>query len=610
MAYLVFHRSPTWQDYYSLDKDEMIVGRDGSCDIVLADAGVSRRHARLFQTEGSWWVADLDTKNGTSVDGERIGQTRLAFGQAIDFGGVAARFLEHCPDGSVADEVQETFVVDRRAIDGQPSRLRLLYRLAEAAGEPEDEAGFAQRVLVLIGGELVCENVYLGLTEADVRFATRGYFHSDGKNTTPFLLSRTILNKVLRERRCLLVRDVARESDLKGHRSVIDANVRSVLCAPLLAAGHVVGVLYADTRHRLRTFTDEDAAFLSTVGCVLGAFFHSTRTVIELRRRNRDLQSRLAGEELIGSSLRMVEVRETIRKYATRGDAHVLLLGENGTGKEIAARLIHRQSARVDKPFLAINCAAVPRDLFENELFGHARGAFSSANADKRGLFALAEGGVLFLDEIGEMPLELQTKLLRVVETKTFCPLGSEKMQQADVRIVAATNCDLAVAVAEGRFRQDLYQRLHVLALTLPPLRERIEDLPELCEHFLAGLRHEVATRVTGFSPAAIELMKQYPWPGNVRELRTVIQHALYMCEEDLIEPDHLARIARAPESGDEANSEWPAVPGSFAEQVEQLEKNLIEAALERYHGNRTHAAAELGLVRKTLLAKIKKYNL
>ena len=292
----------------------------------------------------------------------------------------------------------------------------------------------------------------------------------------------------------------------------------------------------------------------------------------------------------------------TIAKQAAASSVTVLLLGETGTGKEVVARAIHRWSPRSTKPFVAVNCAAFPEHLLENELFGHEKGAFTGAAKREPGKIEIAEGGTLFLDEIGDMPLTMQSHLLRVLNDRTFYRVGGTQEVRADVRFIAATNKDLHQAIRQGTFREDLYFRLAVLTVTLPPLRERLDDLPVLAEHFLTQPGKFGLSRRCLLSDSALQALQSYPWPGNVRELENVLTRAMVLCPGDTIGPEHLALTTLTPTTSQAANTN--IVCFSYHKSMDAYSQRLIEEALRKNGWNQTKAAAELGLQR-TYLTKL-----
>jgi two-component system response regulator AtoC len=330
-----------------------------------------------------------------------------------------------------------------------------------------------------------------------------------------------------------------------------------------------------------------------------------------LRRENRALkeqiQSRAEFESMLGKSPRMLEIFKTIAKIADYKTT-VLVTGESGTGKELVARAIHARSGRKGGPFVAVNCGAIPESLLESELFGHKKGAFTDANADRRGLFEEADGGTLFLDEIGELPLPLQVKLLRVLQEESIRRLGDTKDTKVDVRIVAATHRDLAAEAKAGRFREDLFYRINVLAIAVPALRERKEDLPLLIDHFLAKNNARLGTRIRGVSHEARRVLLEYPWPGNVRELENTIERAMVLCEGDVLEVVDLPERVR--DALDPVQVQLASGELSIKKTMHAVEQILIRRALQKTRGNRTRAAELLELSHRALLYKLKDYGI
>ncbi|MBU5615264.1 sigma-54-dependent transcriptional regulator [Geomonas azotofigens] len=353
----------------------------------------------------------------------------------------------------------------------------------------------------------------------------------------------------------------------------------------------------------------------------LGAFHYLTKpfnreelklTVLKglqlqgLSEENRLLKEELSGrsefKSIVGTSRAMEGVFSVVRKVADT-EATVLITGESGTGKELVARAIHSGSSRRGAPFVAVNCAAIPKDLLESELFGHVKGAFTGAIRDKEGKFQLADGGTIFLDEVGDLPIELQPKLLRVLQERVVEPVGGTSLQKIDLRVVAATNADLERWIAEGKFREDLYYRLSVIPIQLPPLRERVEDVPLLIRYFCGKFRAEGVS----FTKEALQRLKEYAWPGNVRELENTVERLLIMREGDQIGVDELpAKISAAAPAPEGGVLRLPA--GGYS--LEQLEMEVVLEALNRCDWNQTAAARFLRIPRHTLIYRMEKYNI
>ncbi len=326
--------------------------------------------------------------------------------------------------------------------------------------------------------------------------------------------------------------------------------------------------------------------------------------------------ARLSGPRLLGRSAVMEQLREMIGRVA-RSQAPVHIWGESGTGKELVARMIHETGARRGAPFVAVNCGAIPTELMESELFGHRRGAFTGAVADKQGLIQSAEGGTLFLDEVADLPLHMQVKLLRVVQEKTVRPVGEAREQAVDVRILSATHKNLAELVGQGQFREDLYYRINVIEIRVPPLRERADDIGEIAESILGRLARRAGQEAASLTPEAIESLRDYPFPGNVRELENVLERALTLSGGRSIGPDSIRlRAANRPPGAEPGREEPLAAPaaaigtGALGSQLENLERDAIVKALEKTRYNKTAAAKLLGMSFRALRYRIKKLGI
>src|SRR5437762_266706 len=329
--------------------------------------------------------------------------------------------------------------------------------------------------------------------------------------------------------------------------------------------------------------------------------------VAEAANMRRQLSTRAEYFNIIGSSKQMQTIYETIESVA-KSDANVLIVGESGTGKELIANAIHYNSLRAKKPFIKVNCSALPKELIESELFGHTKGAFTGAHADKEGLVQHAAGGSLLLDEIGEMPVELQPKLLRVLQERSYRKIGSEKTYPVDFRLITSTNRLPADAIRDGALRDDLFYRISTITLHVPPLRERNEDLQLLAEHFLALYAQKYQRQITGLSPAAYQHLFAHTWPGNVRELQNMMERAVLLAKGDQIEPADLSISNGGPVAeGASANVSWSVPPHMT---LEEMEKSLIESTLKRTGGNKQAAANLLGIYRPRLYSKIRRYNI
>ncbi|MHC1789413.1 sigma 54-interacting transcriptional regulator [Solidesulfovibrio sp.] len=389
----------------------------------------------------------------------------------------------------------------------------------------------------------------------------------------------------------------------------------SFIGVPIILHGQPLGVLNVDRLFGDEVDFEEDEAFLTVVATLIAQFMSLNQKyeakVEVLKRENVSLKYKLSQESrglyIVGKSLAMQDVQRQIEKVApTR--ATVLLLGESGTGKTLIGRIIHDLSERKDYPFIKVNCASIPENLLESELFGYERGAFTGADQTKPGRFEEANKGTIFLDEIGELPLGLQAKLLRVLQDKEFERLGSNKTRQVDVRILAATNKDLATLAETGAFRPDLYYRLNVFPLQTPPLRERKEDIQSLIIHFLAKVSKEYGRKLT-FSTEALAVLKEYDWPGNVREMENLVERLVILAENERIDADLIRPYLTIPSREEYYESDR----GGEAEgspSLKSLEKSVIIDALRRHGGIQHKAARELGITPRQMGYRVKKFNL
>jgi Nif-specific regulatory protein len=373
--------------------------------------------------------------------------------------------------------------------------------------------------------------------------------------------------------------------------SVVARQIRSVLAVPLEVFERILGVIYLDASDPAVRFDENDLQLLTAIGSIAASALDNARRMEWLEEENRRLQSEMNVEHnMVGESPRMREVYQFINRVASK-DSTVLIFGESGTGKELVARAIHRNSGRANNPCVAINCAALAESLLESELFGHEKGSFTGAIAQKKGKLEIAEGGTVFLDEIGELAPQLQAKLLRVLQEREFERVGGTRTIKLDVRLIAATNRDLEDEVKKGRFREDLFYRLNVVSLRMPGLRERREDISLLVSYFAAKYAKRANRNILGISPQARAFLLNYDWPGNVRELENAIERAVVLGSSDLILPEDLPEVIL--EKAEPAGS---AIVNAFHDAVRDAKKHIIITAVEQTGGNYTEAAKLLGL--------------
>ncbi len=385
----------------------------------------------------------------------------------------------------------------------------------------------------------------------------------------------------------------------------ISFNTKSILAVPMLIKDRCVGVLEIVNRTDGGYFNNEDLQWLEIFANQAALAIQNAREYQRIRDEINHLQDQIhvgkGFHTFVGKSRIILEKLELTTKIA-RTNSSVLIVGESGVGKELFAEQIHLQSSRKDKAFIRINCAALPENLLESELFGHVKGAFTDASSDRRGRFELADGGTIFLDEIGEIPLSLQSKLLRVIQNKVFEKVGSSVPMHVDVRILAATNKDMEKALEQGTFRRDLYYRLNVLPFYVPPLRERQEDITELAQFFLKKITRETKKHIRDFSPAAIDALLTYSWPGNVRELENVVERAVLIASAEYIQPEDL--MLQTSNKPEEYRGE------TLKNAVNQFKKHFIKNVLDTNGWKQTKAAQELGIQRTYLSKLIRELNL
>jgi Nif-specific regulatory protein len=459
-----------------------------------------------------------------------------------------------------------------------------------------------------------------------------------------------IAGAALKSGKALLVNDAQNDPRLyHGIDKMTGLVTRNVLAAPLSTRQGTIGLIEVVNGRGAEGFTDDDLSFLEAISGSIAIAIENARLYTQVRESEANLQAQVgalrrdlarhdAFTEIVGTGPAMAEVLR-LMETAAASSITVLIHGETGTGKELVARGLHRASARSDRPFLALNCAAMPEPLLESELFGHRRGAFTGAVRDNPGLFRAAAGGVVFLDEVADMPLPMQAKLLRVLEEQEVVPLGDSFPRKVDVRVLSATNRDLKAEVAAGRFREDLYYRLAVFPIALPPLRERREDIPLLAARFLAVAAEQQRKPIAGLDPAALELLTKYDWPGNVRELRNEIERAVALARPSTsIAPEHLSaplraqgalevgvstnhvdplrarRVAAAtvaaPVPAESQDTKGADAKGPLRRARAAFEADYINKALDEHQRNVSRAAIALGLSRASLQKKMKEYGL
>lgn len=416
-------------------------------------------------------------------------------------------------------------------------------------------------------------------------------------------ISHSTIQKVIEKKQPLLSFDALSDGRFDDSQSVILHQIQSIAVVPLVLKGELIGVIYIDSRGQKARFSKQSLDFLQAFANQAAIALENAQLIVRFQQENAILKEEFhriyAFKEIIGKSKAMEQVFQMMGKVLNN-DANVLLLGETGTGKELVARAIHYNGSRSKKAFVPVNCGAIPESLIESELFGHKKGAFTGAINDKEGLIKVADGGTLFLDEVGELPHTVQVKLLRFLQDRQFTPVGEVNPHTTDVRIITATNRDLLKAINEGVFREDLYYRLHVIHIIIPPLRERRKDIPILTQYFLEKFVSKLKKQINSVSPSAMDLLLQYDWPGNVRELENTLERAVVLDSNNCIDEDDLMLVLdeRNP-SGIEAGMK-----------LENLSKKLLEKTLIAVEGNKTLAADMMGVSLRWVHYKAKEWDL
>jgi transcriptional regulator with GAF, ATPase, and Fis domain len=587
---LIAIAGPLCGEVTRLNGAELTIGRDPSNVMCLADLLLSRRHCVITMTPVAH-VRDVGSSNGTFVNGMQITDHPLSDGDRLQVGESVFVFVAKAPS-----PVYVPLTLTRQQPGPSTTRLRLddaRYLQRELTGEPQGAARTAQALQALLkisnalnaaGGEEEIQRLLVDLlaqaipAERVAILAASGgespvvvQAHRPG-DSAPIEVSGAVLRQVLDERVGVLTRETP-----------------ATLCVPIARRNRVLGAIYLASR-QLNAFDDEHLELVAGIAGVAATAIENARRVAWLESETERLQSALVVEHaLVGRSHKMAKIYELVGKVA-RADVTVLITGETGTGKELIARAIHVNSGRAKRPFVAINCAALTETLLESELFGHERGAFTNAVALKKGKLEIANGGTVFLDEVGELAPSLQSKLLRVLQEHEFERVGGTRTIPIDVRIVSATNRVLPEEVAARRFREDLYHRLNVIEIHTPPLRERREDIALLANHFVLRFAPKANRPLLGISDRAMRYLVQYDWPGNVRELQNAIERGVVLGSSDEIVPEDL------PESLLEA----PPAPADGAshlhDAVRETKVRAIRDAFRQAHRSYTDAARLLGV--------------
>jgi transcriptional regulator with GAF, ATPase, and Fis domain len=606
---LVISRSSTGTVQPLVD-GRLSIGRDESNQLGLVDTAVSRRHCTIEQVGEQYEVVDLDSRNGTFVNGIPVGRKIVEHGDMIRVGKSELVFLLHEGEETTTSQtrlsdmasassprtigverpVQPTFGVEvgRMARD-----LAALFRIGNIINSIRDSELLQGELLRLIFEVIPAEHgaVVLVTDLEDEPQSICTWSRQAG--TEPLIdIRRELVHRAIWERSAVFTGAAAGSSE-----------AQNVLCVPLVAIERTIGVIYLASLPPAPPFREDHIHFLDSVSRIAAVTLENILALDALRSENRQLKAELnSASKLVGESRQIRQVEEFISRVA-QSNSTVLIRGESGTGKEVVARAIHQNSPRADRPFIAINCAAIPETLFESELFGYEKGAFTGAVGMRKGKLEAADDGTLFLDEIGELAPPMQAKLLRVLQQKEFERVGGTHSIPFKARVLAATNKNLEQAIKSGEFRQDLYYRLNVVSVLVPPLREHRDDIPLLALYFAAKYAEKSKRPFKGISREARRLLMGYSWPGNVRELENAIEHAIVLGLTEEILPEDLPSGLIEEQSAESLGARYHDV-------LNEAKKELIRSSLGEAKGNFPEAARLLGIHPKYLHRLVRNLNL
>ncbi len=603
MATLKFYPPVGAPVVYPVHKPLTNVGKALGNDLAVTGDGVADHHVQIAFDGRDFNLNEIDRDADIRINGKKKRRARLVHGDRIELGAstlVTFSMFSELPvrpprDADDAPPQLGAELAGVRKLFEFSERLMLRGSLDELIdtmlGDVVELTG-ADRGMLLLQGEG-------GPGDGERRFIVRAE-RNVGRELADRHggISDSIVRLVLESGRPLIVSDALNDTQFGKSESVLALQLSSVMCAPLLRQGQVVGAIYLGSNRVKQLFERAHLDLLTVFGSQASLILENAMLLSALRADKEKLSKELGDKrlgEIIGSCPSMIKVFRKLQKVATT-DISVLITGETGTGKELIARELHRHSQREKGPFVTINCGAIPENLIESELFGHVKGAFTGAIASRPGKFQVADGGTLFLDEIGELPLNLQVKLLRALQERVVNRVGDAKPERVDIRVVAATNRNLEDEIKAGRFREDLYYRLNVVNLWLPPLRERGDDVVIIAKTLISKFADELNSQVRGFAPQALGAIRKYPWPGNIRELENRIKKALVLCDSTLLTADDL-------ELGEQALA--PILPLEKAK--EDFQRRYVLEALEKNQGNRTQTARDLGVDPRTIFRYLEK---
>jgi Nif-specific regulatory protein len=599
---------------FALNEESLVIGRETAANLCIADASVSRRHSKIEKKESGFVLTDLESLNGTFVNDVPVKSRLLEHGDRVRIGDSQFLFLTH--EGDATSKSSDVRLEEAHVVSGSTVQIRFddaiyqmtrdlsaLMKISTSINSIRGLDNLLERLLELLFEVVPAQRGAILLTDQD-SFETSLVFGLDrvlGKDAS-VTVSRTIVQQVLRDGVALLANDAASETTFASN-SLIAARTRSVMCVPLILFDRKLGVLYLDSTLVRDQFNRDHLQLVTAIAGIAAVAIENARQFEWLETENERLLADVNIEHnMVGESAAMQRVYHFISKVAPT-DATVLISGESGTGKELAARAIHRNSKRAQKTFMAVNCAALTESLLESELFGHEKGSFTGALAQKKGRLEIADGGTVFLDEVGELTPPLQVKLLRVLQERQFERVGGTVTINVDLRVIAATNKNLEEAIEVGQFRQDLYYRLNVVSVEMPALRERRDDIMLLANYFADKYGTRCNRKLKGFSMEARNCLIAYDWPGNVRELENTIERAIVLGTTEWILPEDLPEAVLETKITDGSMTTYHAA-------VVQNKQQIITRALEEAKQNHIEAARLLGLHPNYLQRLIRNLNL
>jgi len=565
------------------------IGSAAECDISIQGAGLADSHAHIHFDGSSFNISSMNKNQVVVVNDHKVKAGRLGHGDRIRLGEAELTFMLYDEPPDQQGDIEAARLEAYRkmlAFSGKLVAKGSIDDLLNALLDAVIELTRADKgMLILLEGNQLRVKAARNLKKETIEDAV-------GK------ISDTIVAQVVKSKQPLIVSDALNDEDFKTSESVINLKLCSVMAAPLLEKGELFGILYVGNDNVVNLFEERSLEVLTVFSAQASLLVQNALLLNELRIDNQELAERLERMrfgEIIGACDAMKEIYRKIEKVA-QTDISVLVMGETGTGKELVARRIHALSPRAAGPFITINCGAIPANLLESELFGHVKGAFTGAAVTRAGKFQAADGGTLFLDEIGELPTQLQVKLLRALQEKAVTKVGDTRSESVDIRVISATNRDIEQGIKDGNFREDLFYRINVVSLLLPPLRERGDDLPAIARYLLGKFTLEFGNRAKGFTPAALAAMRNYAWPGNIRQLENRIKKAVVLADKTHLGPGDLDLN---PEEFDRV------LP--LAQAKEEFQRRYINRTLERNNGNRTKTARDLGVDPRTIFRHLEK---